>query len=322
MRQSRRDVLALMAASAAAARWARAVPTAPAEPEKPLGEVQVTAPEPRYVAPTLRDRLGRIWAPVYLNGKGPFRLVLDTGASNSAIIAKVADDLGLPLDGAGSMLLHGVTGSAVVPYVTVNTFLVGDLESHDKVLPIVPDALGGADGVLGTEGLRDKRIFIDFMHDKITISHSHATRAEYGFDTIPLERSVNGLLMTTAYVGGVKVKAIIDTGGQATVANPALEAALVARRVRRISDGQPLDDSITGATDDVQPGQDVPIPPVRLGPIILRRGYITISDLRIFERWKLTAEPTMLLGIDTLGLLDILIIDYRRMELQVQTRRR
>ena len=28
----------------------------------------------------------------------------------------------------------------------------------------------------------------------------------------------------------------------------------------------------------------------------------------------------MLLGIDTLGLLDILVIDYRRMELQVLTR--
>ena len=28
----------------------------------------------------------------------------------------------------------------------------------------------------------------------------------------------------------------------------------------------------------------------------------------------------MLIGIDTLGLLDILVIDYRRMELQVRTR--
>ena len=51
--------------------------------EQPIPEVQIFAPEPRYVAPTLRDRIGRIWAPVYLNGKGPYRLVLDTGASTS-----------------------------------------------------------------------------------------------------------------------------------------------------------------------------------------------------------------------------------------------
>ena len=80
-----------------------AVPAA-ALPEEQLEEVTVTALEPRYVAPTLRDRLGRIWAPVYLNGKGPFKLVLDTGASHSAVIAGVATDLGLPMTGA--MMLH------------------------------------------------------------------------------------------------------------------------------------------------------------------------------------------------------------------------
>ncbi|HTY94712.1 MAG TPA: retropepsin-like aspartic protease [Steroidobacteraceae bacterium] len=300
---------------AAAAPLASSPGAAPAASAPVLPEVQVEAPEPRYVAPTLRDRLGRIWAPVYLNGKGPYRLVLDTGASRSAIIARVADELGLRPDGA--MMLHGVTGSVAVPYVKVDTFVVGDLESHDKVLPIVPDALGGADGVLGTEGLLDKRIFIDFMHDTITIQRSHSARAPQGYTTIELLKAASGLLMTTAEVGGIRVRAIIDTGGQATVANPALRAALLARR------HPPKDlnaSSITGATDDVQPGQDMTIPPVHLGPLTIQSNFITVSDLRIFEHWHMTREPAMLIGIDTLGLLDILIIDYRRMELQVRTR--
>src|ERR1700761_8626752 len=112
--------LAVLAASA----WvlADATPSIPisgaaaasAPDAAPLSEVAVTAPEPRYVAPTLRDRLGRIWAPVYLNGKGPYRLVLDTGASHSAIIASVAAELGLPPNGA--VMLRGATGSAIVPF--------------------------------------------------------------------------------------------------------------------------------------------------------------------------------------------------------------
>ena len=318
-------VLALLwAATVARAGTAAAVPVssapeaAAAAPvtEPPLAEVLVTAPELRYVAPTLRDRLGRIWAPVYLNGKGPFRLVLDTGASQSAIIAKVATELGLPLDGGATMMLHGVTGSAIVPVVTVDTFVVGDMEEHSKVLPIVPDALGGADGVLGTEGLQDKRIFIDFMHDKITIMHSHSERAPLGYETIPLQRTTNGLLTTTAYVGGIRVKAIIDTGGQATVANPALQAALRARHPI----GELRPSTITGATDDVQAGQDMPMPPVVLGSVMIQATYMTVSDLQIFGHWHLTREPAMLIGIDTLGLLDVLIIDYRRMELQIRTR--
>jgi predicted aspartyl protease len=291
-----------------------ALPASSAPIAVPIPEVMITANEPRYVAPTLRDRLGRIWAPVYLNGKGPYRLVLDTGASHSAIIAKIAADLGLPPTGA--MLLHGVTGSATVGFVTVDTFVVGDMEAQNLQLPIVPDALGGADGVLGMEGLKDKRIYIDFMNDKISIMHSHNYRAETGYATIPLTRTANGLLMAWAFVGGIRVKAIIDTGGQVSVANPALLAALEARR----RPAKLLPSTITGATDDVQSGEDTPMPPVTIGPVTIRANYITICDLDIFTRWHMTAEPAMLIGIDTLGLLDKMVIDYRRMELQVLTR--
>jgi Aspartyl protease len=134
--------------------------------------------------------------------------------------------------------------------------------------------------------------------------------------TIPLVRSANGLLMATAYMGSIRVNAVIDTGGQATVANPALLAALQARH--RL--GKMVPSSITGATDDVQQGQATPVPPLTLGPISIDSPYITVSDLRIFERWHMTSRPAMLIGIDILGLLDNMVIDYQRMELQVRTR--
>jgi hypothetical protein len=66
------------------------------EPPDELSEIVVQAPEPRFVAPTLRDKIGRIWAPVWINGKGPFRLVLDTGANHSGVTLEVAELLGLP----------------------------------------------------------------------------------------------------------------------------------------------------------------------------------------------------------------------------------
>jgi hypothetical protein len=134
--------------------------------------------------------------------------------------------------------------------------------------------------------------------------------------TIPLVRSANGLLMATAYMGTIRVHAIIDTGAQATVANPALLAALTARR----RTGKMVPSSITGATDDVQEGQATPVPALTLGPISVQAPFITVSDLDIFQRWHMTSEPTMLIGIDILGLLDSMVIDYRRMELQIRTR--
>jgi predicted aspartyl protease len=73
-------------------------PSAVPDAADALAEILVEAREPRYVAPTRRDQIGRIWAPVFINGRGPFRLVLDTGASHSAITAMVALALGIPTD--------------------------------------------------------------------------------------------------------------------------------------------------------------------------------------------------------------------------------
>jgi hypothetical protein len=39
------------------------------DPIEQLTEIMVEAPEPRYVSPTRRDQIGRIWAPVMINGR-------------------------------------------------------------------------------------------------------------------------------------------------------------------------------------------------------------------------------------------------------------
>src|SRR5688500_20020643 len=105
--------------------WAQTSPQR--RPGRPQGEVIVAAPEPRYVAPTLRDRIGRVWAPVYINGQGPLRLVLDTGASASAVTALAAERLGLSVAGARTVLLRGVTGAKEVAVVGVGRIEFGDL---------------------------------------------------------------------------------------------------------------------------------------------------------------------------------------------------
>jgi hypothetical protein len=276
----------------------------------------VSAPEPRYVAPTLRDRIGRIWAPVLINDKGPFRLVLDTGADNSAVSASVAEAIGVVPNPEDSVNLRGVTGSRVVPTIHVDSIVVGDLELHSKRLPIITDALGGADGILGTEGLLDKRIFIDFRHDKIRISKSHREKAEPGFVTIPV-RIENGLLLVAeVQIGKVHAKAIIDTGGQVTLANEAFRDALV----KHLSATDVAADEITGATMDVQRGDRVVTPPIYIGDVMIRGAHFTAGDFPIFQHWKLTHEPAVLIGMNVLGLLDTLIIDYKRSELQVKMR--
>ena len=282
-----------------------------------IPEIVVEAPEPRYVAPTQRDRIGRIWAPVYINGKGPFRLVLDTGSNRSAVMESVATALGIAPKTDDAVLLRGVTGARTVPTIPVDKLVVGELELRSQRLPILTDALGGAEGVLGNEGLQDKRIIIDFRHDRIKIIRSHAERAPPGFVTVPV-RMVRGLLLVADIrIGALRAKAIIDTGGQGTLANTAFRDALV----KKVPPEDVLADEVTGATLDVQRGDRLLIPPISIGEVEIRRAHITVGDLAIFEYWHMTREPALMIGMDVLGLLDTLIIDYKRRELQVRMRK-
>jgi predicted aspartyl protease len=293
---------------------ARAQVATPSGATNPLSEIVIEAPEPRFVAPTRRDKIGRIWAPVMINGQGPFRLVVDTGANRSAVNARVAQALGISPDASQSVLLHGVTGSVAVPTIHVKSFSVGDVIVAPAILPIVTDALGGADGVLGTEGFADKRLYIDFRRDLITITHSRGVRVLGDFYSVPLERSNTGLLIVRAMVGGQRVHAIIDTGGQATIGNEAMRQALVRRRAK----GTPSE--VIDVTTTSQEAEAFASPPIELGAIHIQGARITYGDMRIFEHWHLTTEPALLIGMDAIGLLDVFIIDYRRRELQLRTR--
>jgi len=284
-----------------------------------MDDVAVIADEPRFVAPTRRDKIGRIWAPVLVNGQGPFRLVLDTGASHSALTPQLAESIGISLQTTSMVMLRGATGSAAVPMVPVRTLEYGDLLLEPRRLPVIPDALGGAEGVLGMDGFANKRIHIDFRHDSITIMRSKNQRATGGYTTIPVKFLRGRLLVVDAYIGGVPVKAIIDTGGQVTLGNEALRTALAERRKRQEKEAVP--DQVMGSTLDVQMGNRVDTPALAMGEIMVRNPAMTFADFAIFEHWKMTQEPAMLIGMDVLGLLDTLIIDYRRKELQVKLRR-
>ena len=281
-----------------------------------LTDIVIEAPEPRYVAPTRRDRIGRIWAPVYINDKGPFRMVLDTGASRSGVIASVANALGIAPDPSAAVILQGATGSLVVPTIYVDTLLVGDVLIKGSKLPILKDALGGAEGILGNEGLADRRVYIDFRHDLIIISRSHDQRAGAGFMTIPFTLERGRLLIAQVKLGRVRAKAIIDTGSQSTVANLALRDALLSRRSRE----EATMDELQGVTDDIQKGEGHAAPPIEFGPMEIHSQRITFADAHIFQVWRLTNEPALLVGMDALGTLDTLIIDYRRHELQLRMR--
>ena len=107
--------------------------------------------------------------------------------------------------------------------------------------------------------------------------------------------------------------AVIGTGGQATIGNNALRDALA-----RPPGEEPSVDRIVDVTLEEQTGEGRTAPTIALGDLRIRGARVTYGDMHLFEYLHMVDRPALLLGMDTLGLLDTLVIDYRRHELQAK----
>jgi predicted aspartyl protease len=277
--------------------------------------------EPTYAVPTRLDRAGRVLAPVMVNGQGPYRFILDTGANRAVLSPRVLEGLRLQLAADGpTVAVHGVTGSALLPAVRIDELRAGEMVlARDQNVPVLSQTvLADADGILGIEGLRSARIDIDFVEDRVSIVKSSGRQAaRSGFLTIDVSLRHGGLIVVPGRVGKVRVKAIIDTGAERTLGNNALRQALLL--VSR-NGAEELATRVFGATPEVGQGTSLVAPTVFLGEAELRDLEVTFGDLHVFRVWDLEHEPALLIGMDLLGTVERLVIDYRRRELQIKPR--
>ena len=155
------------------------------DPIDQLTEIMVEAREPRYVSPTRRDQIGRIWAPVMINGRGPFRLVLDTGASSTTLQVEYAQRLFMfPLGDAQTPLsgiLNGVSSLKVYRHF-FQSLAFGGVTIRNLPVALIPDAMGrGGDPnrtqsaltgaapkmIIGMDVLRHMHIYLAFKDKKM-----------------------------------------------------------------------------------------------------------------------------------------------------------
>ena len=203
-----------------------------------------------------------------IDGQGPFRFIVDTGANYSTVSPNLVGKLGLQPASAASMLVNGITGTEQVPTVPILKLQAGDLVIENKQLPVVwAPLMAGADGILGVAGLTDERLLVDFEHNRVTLARAHRHVDPYGFARIPARRIHGGLISVAAKVGGVSVQAVIDTGSERTIANTALRDALY----RRSRQEKLRDTNVYGATAAIVSGQMDLSPTIDLGSVHIGR---------------------------------------------------
>jgi len=111
--------------------------------------------------------------PVYIDGKGPYKFLLDTGSTVSSVSRKVA--LGLHLKQTGtSTKIRGVVTTTKVPQARLSNWKLGSAKlAPDTVSELkLSSTAGGVDGLLGSDELKQfGAITINFQTSQLTLEH-------------------------------------------------------------------------------------------------------------------------------------------------------
>lgn len=150
---------------------------------------------------------------VTIDGHGPYRFIVETGAPFTGITPEVAAAIGaVPSDTAN-------------PSVTVRTLTIGDAQLHDFRVAVIGAPTQGIDGLLGLNAYRDLLLTLDYQAGQMRLTRGSLAPAN-GRDRIALVPS-GDLWEFEIVVEGRAAHAVLDTqNGGAFSVTPAGAADL------------------------------------------------------------------------------------------------
>lgn len=256
----------------------------------------------------------RMTIAVQVNGSGPYRFVVDSGADSSVIGARIARTLQLPV--GSQVTLNGMTGSSIVPRVLVDELGLGPVRVANLELPVLQEHDMGGDGMLGIDALAEERLMLDFEKRLITVEDASKPPIRMDGEIVVTARRRRGqLILTQAKANGRTVNAVVDTGTEITIGNSVLRDQILRRggKMEKIE--------VTGVTGVTVELDLAHVGEIRLGRVILRNVPIAFADVPPFEVFGLAKEPAMLLGTDLMETFRRVSLDFRARKVRFQLRK-
>jgi len=120
-----------------------------------------------------------ILVPVYVEEKGPYQFILDTGAFRCLLSQELSATLGVRKE--AEQQVSGAGGSMKISSAHVASLAVGSARQQNVEVAITDELsrFGEAvqskvDGVVGFNFLKDFRVLLDYRHNVLRLSHSSA----------------------------------------------------------------------------------------------------------------------------------------------------
>jgi len=255
--------------------------------------------------------------PVRINGKGPFRFIVDTGADRSVIAEDVAEALHLPL--GRQVVVQGIIRAVEARSVPVRELRFGAAVRDNLEMPVLPRKLLQADGFLGLDAIGDHRIVFDFRKKTLRVVEStpveFVERGGSGETRIVAPGDGDHLRSAECRVEGVPAVAFIDSGAEVSAGNEALRAALM--EIDPAYAGV-RDIELTGITGGSRTGKVLKVETILLGNLEFSGCEIAVADLDVFKIWNLADKPALLIGFNFLREFQTVSIDFRRKEYRLK----
>ena len=262
-----------------------------------------------------RELLTRMTVPVQVNGRGPFRFVVDSGADTSVIGTRLARSLQLPPGTA--VTLNGITATSRVERVLVDEIKLGQTSVNGLQLPVLRELDLGAEGMIGIDALVEQRLMLDFEKQVVRVENADRPALRLDGEIVVTARRRRGqLILTQAQANGRQVDAVIDTGSEITIGNLALRDKLFGHHVGKLTTV-----SVTGVTGTTVDLQIVRLPELQIGPVILRNVPIAFADVPPFVVFGLSEHPALLLGTDLMATFRKVSLDFKRRKVRFQLRK-
>ena len=257
----------------------------------------------------------RLTVQVNINGRGPYRFLVDSGADTSVVGLRIARDLQLPL--GTPAILNSTTARHLVDRVRVAELSLGPTTVRDLQLPALSESDVGGEGLIGIDALVQQRLLMDFETRVIKVEDARTYwKSEPGEIVITARRHRGQLILTQVRASGHSLDAIVDTGSEVSIGNSALRKKLL--RNRRQEFWTVPATGVTGVT--VQMEMTV-IDELQLGPVTLYDIPVAFADVPPFTIFGVADEPALLLGTDLLSTFRRVSLDFRSRKVRFQTRR-
>jgi len=147
---------------------------------------------------------------VYLNGQGPFRMMVDTGAASCMIRPSVAKRLGLRP--AYDVEHESLGGAKRVPDAVLDELRIGAIRNQGIEIIIADVSLPDVDGVLGQSWLLQHDYLLDYRGRRLVIDPMEPERG-----IREALRSSDGRPEIEVDVDGCRQELIVDSGASILV---------------------------------------------------------------------------------------------------------